>query len=72
MRVTLLCSLLSLMFIIEALTQRINEGAASPITLFGATFGMLYLMASSLHLLLHFKAYKFKYLEKRNPRKSWY
>lgn len=65
MRVTFFALFLSVIFIVEAFIQRIDTGAASPFVLLGAVFGMLYLMASLLHILIHFKSYKHKVIRDR-------
>lgn len=68
MRVTFFALFLSTIFIIEAFIQRSDNGAASPFVLIGAIFGMLYLLASVLHVLLHFKAYKSKIIYDRRRK----
>jgi hypothetical protein len=68
MRVTFFALFLSTIFIIEAFIQRSDSGAASPFVLLGATFGMLYLMASALHVVLHLKTYKSKIIYDRRRK----
>lgn len=65
MRVTFFSVFLSLIFIVEAFVQRSENGAASLFVLIGAILGMLYVMASILHILMHFKAYKSKIIYDR-------
>ena len=70
MRVTFFALFLSLIFIVEAFSQRLENGAASVFVLLGAVCGMLYIMFSMLHVLTHFKSYKSKYIydRRRNPQ----
>ena len=68
MRITFFAVFLSLILIIEAFIQRIDNGAASLFVLLGATFGMLYLIASALHVVVHFKAYKSKIIYDRRRK----
>lgn len=65
MRVTFFALFLSLLVIGEAFIQRLENGAASMFVLLGAVGGMLYIMVSLLHIIIHFKTYKFKYLDNK-------
>lgn len=65
MNVHVLTVMLSIVIIVEAFSQRLDAGAASPMVMVATVPALLYLMSQFLYVILNFERIKLQLFRKR-------